>query len=178
MRVDLNQDWTEFLSALIAHRVRFVLVGGHAVAGHAEPRFTEDLDVFVAPSLTNGKRLRAALIAFGFGEAAPPPSVLATPDKVFMLGRKPTRIDILTGIDGVSFAEAWDGRVEAEFVSSPLYVIGRDQLLANKRAAGRAKDLLDVAALERLAPKAAKPSQPKPKRAGLRKPGKRRRISR
>lgn len=178
MRVDLNQDWTEFLSALIAHRVRFVLVGGHAVAGHAEPRFTEDLDVFVEPSLTNGKRLRAALIAFGFGEAAPPPGVLATPDKVFMLGRKPTRIDILTGIDGVSFAEAWDGRVEAEFVSSPLYVIGRDQLLANKRAAGRAKDLLDVAALERLAPKAAKPSQPKPKRAGLRKPGKRRRISR
>ena len=70
-----------------------LLVGGHAVAGHAEPRFTEDLDVFVEPSLANGKRLRAALIAFGFGEAAPPPNVLAIPDEVFMLGRKPTRIE-------------------------------------------------------------------------------------
>jgi hypothetical protein len=150
VKVDLNQDWTEFLSALIAHRVRFVLVGGHAVAGHAEPRFTEDLDVFVEPTLANGIRLRSALVAFGFGEAAPLPSVLATPDKVFMLGRKPTRIDILTGIDGVSFDEAWKGRVEAEFAASPLYVIGREQLLANKRAAGRTKDLLDVAALERL----------------------------
>ena len=109
MKVELNRDWTEFLSALIAHRVRFVLVGGHAVAGHAEPRFTEDLDVFAEPTLANGKRLRAALIAFGFGEATPLPDVLATTDKVFMLGRKPNRNDILTGIDGVSFAEAWEG---------------------------------------------------------------------
>lgn len=79
MNVELNQDWTEFLSALIAHRVRFVLVGGHAIAGHAEPRFTEDLDVFVEPSLPNGKRLRAALVAFGFGDATPAPRELATP---------------------------------------------------------------------------------------------------
>jgi hypothetical protein len=89
VKIDLNPDWTEFLSALIGHRVRFVLVGGHAVAGHAEPRFTEDLDVFVEPSFANGKRLRAALVALGFGAAAPPASVLAAPDKVFMLGRKP-----------------------------------------------------------------------------------------
>ncbi len=167
MKVDLNQDWTEFLSALIARRVRFVVVGGHAVAGHAEPRFTEDLDVFVEPSLANGKRLRAALIAFGFGEATPPPSVLATPDKVFMLGRKPTRIDVLTGIDGVSFDEVWEGRVEAQFAVSPLWVIGREQLLANKRAAGRPKDMLDVAALERLSPAVA-PAKSKPKPAAKR----------
>jgi hypothetical protein len=144
-------------------------VGGHAVAGHAEPRFTEDLDVFVEPSLANGKRLRAALVAFGFGDAAPLASVLAAPDKVFMLGRKPNRIDILTGIDGVTFSEAWQGRVEAEFVASPLYVIGRRELLANKRAAGRPKDLLDVSALERLSspvantrpPAASTPASPR-----------------
>jgi hypothetical protein len=69
-----------------------------------------------------------------------------------MLGRKPWRIDILTGIDGVSFREAWASRVEAEFVARPLYVIGRATLLKNKRAAGRAKDLLDVAMLEDSAP--------------------------
>lgn len=137
VKIDLHQSWTEFLSALIAHRVRFVLVGGHAMASHAEPRFTDDLDVFVEPSLANGERLRAALVTIGFDAAS-------------VVGRKPNRIDILTGIDGVTFAEAWEGRVEAEFAASPLYVIGRGELLANKRAAGRAKDLLDVAALERV----------------------------
>lgn len=152
MKVELNQDWTEFLSALIARRVRFVLVGGHAVAGHAEPRFTEDLDVLVEPTLTNAKRLRAALVDFGFGPVAPTAAVLAAPDKVFMLGRKPSRIDVLTGIDGVSFEQVWEGRVRADFVARPLYVIGRAELIANKRASGRPKDLLDLAALKAHAP--------------------------
>jgi hypothetical protein len=76
-----------------------------------------------------------------------------------MLGRKPWRIDILTGIDGVTFAEAWASRVEAEFVSRPLFVIGRDALVANKRAAGRDKDLLDIALLERHGPK--RPKRPR-----------------
>jgi hypothetical protein len=156
VKVELNRDWTEFLSALIARRVRFVLVGGHAVAGHAEPRFTEDLDVFVEPTLTNAKRLRAALVDFGFGPVVPSATVLAAPDKVFMLGRKPSRIDVLTGIDGVSFEQAWEGRVEADFVAPPLYVIGRAELIANKRASGRPKDLIDLAALKAHAPKPAR----------------------
>lgn len=167
MKVELNRDWTEFLCALIVRRVRFVLVGGHAVAGHGEPRLTEDLDVFVEPTLANGRRLRAALLDFGFGEGVPPATVLAANDKVFMLGRKPNRIDILTGIDGVSFADAWASRVEAEFEATPLFVIGREALLANKRASGRDKDLLDVALLEAHPPvamaaeKANKPKKPK-----------------
>lgn len=148
MRIKLNRDWSEFLCALIVHRVRFVLIGGHAVAGHGEPRLTEDLDVFVEPALKNAIRLREALIDFGFGAVSPSASELAQPDKVFMLGRKPWRIDILTGIDGVSFREAWATRVEAQFDAKPLYVIGRDALLKNKRAADRNKDRLDVALLE------------------------------
>ena len=131
MKVELSQDWSAFLSALIGRRVRFVLVGGLAVAGHCEPRLTEDVDVFVEPGVTNARRLRAALGDFGFGAVAPPVEELARPDKVFMLGQKPYRIDILTGIDGVSFAEAWAGRVEATFEPSPLYVIGREALIAN-----------------------------------------------
>ena len=149
MKIELSRDWTEFLSALIVRRVRFVLVGGHAVAGHGEPRLTEDLDVFVDATPANARRLREALNDFGFGAIAPSVAELANPDKVFMLGRKPWRIDILTGIDGVTFREAWAGRVEAEFAKKPLYVIGREALIANKRAAGRDKDLLDVALLER-----------------------------
>jgi hypothetical protein len=86
--------------------------------------------------------LREALVDFGFSAVAPPAKELARPDKVFMLARKPWRIDILTGIDGVSFDEAWSTRVEAEFLLRPLYVIGRDMLLKNKnkRAAARDKD--------------------------------------
>ena len=152
MKIELSRDWTEFLSALIARRVRFVLVGGHAVAGHGEPRLTEDLDVFVDPTAANAKRLRDALVDFGFGDVAPAAEELAIPDKIFMLGRKPWRIDILTGIDGVTFRQAWATKVEAEFAAKPLYVIGRAALIANKRAAARAKDLLDVALLERSPP--------------------------
>ncbi len=149
MKIDLNPDWTQFLSALIARGVKFVLVGGHAVAAHGEPRLTEDLDVFVEPTLGNARRLRDALVDFGFGTVAPPAEDLAKTDRIFMLGRKPWRIDVLTGIDGVTFAQAWASRVEAEFVAGPLFVIGRRALLANKRAAGRDKDLLDVTLLER-----------------------------
>lgn len=89
MKIELNRDWSEFLSALISRRVRFLLVGGHAVAGHGEPRLTEDLDVFVEPTLANAQRLRDALCDFGFGATAPSAKDLACPDKVFMLGRKP-----------------------------------------------------------------------------------------
>ncbi len=168
MKIELNHDWSEFLRALIARGVRFVLVGGHAVAGHGEPRLTEDLDVFVEPSLENARKLREALVDFGFGDVAPPAIDLAEADRIFMLGRKPWRIDILTGIDGVTFAEAWATRVEAEFVAPSLFVIGREALIANKRAAGRDKDLLDVTLLERHGP--VRPRRPRktlraPKRA-------------
>jgi pimeloyl-ACP methyl ester carboxylesterase len=83
--------------------VRFVLAGGHAVAGHGEPRLTEDLDVFVEPTAADARRLRDALVDFGFGGVAPAVNELAVSDKIFMLGRKPWRIDIRTDIDGVSF---------------------------------------------------------------------------
>lgn len=153
MKLNFEGHWNEFLSALIARRVRFVIVGGHAVAGHGEPRFTEDLDVFVEPTLANAKRLRAALIDFGFASSAPAAEKLAVRGKVWIMGSKPWRIDILTGIDGVSFRTAWASRVEAKFVTRPLYVIGRKALLANKRAAGRTKDLADVALLENHPPR-------------------------
>jgi hypothetical protein len=156
VKIELNRDWTEFLCLLISRRVRFLLIGGHAVAGHGEPRLTEDLDVFVARDPANANRLREALMDFGFGSVAPQSKELSRPRKVFMLGRKPWRIDILTSIDGVSFERAWASRVRARFVATPLYVIGRDMLIKNKRAAGRDKDLRDVALLEAHAPRPAR----------------------
>ena len=87
---------------------------------------------------------------------APTEAELARAHKVFMLGRKPWRIDILTSIDGVSFEQAWKSRIKAKFVVTPLHVIGRDMLLKNKRAAGRDKDLADVAMLETHSPRTVK----------------------
>ena len=166
MKIELSHDWSEFLCALIARRVRFVLIGGHAVAGHGEPRLTEDLDVFVGPGLRNARRLFDALTDFGFGGVAPPPEQLAVADKVFMLGQKPWRIDILTGIDGVSFAAAWASRVAAGFASKPLYVIGREALIKNKLAAGRPKDLFDVELLRAHPPTVRKPRKTPVKKRG------------
>jgi Nucleotidyl transferase AbiEii toxin, Type IV TA system len=140
----LFTEWLEFLQLLTRHRVRFLLIGGHAIAVHAQPRYTEDLDVFVDATPANAKRLRAALVEFGFGAVAPPVELLATRDKVFMLGRKPFRIDVLTGIDGVTFERAWRERTSLKLGSLRIPVIGRTALVANKRAAGRPKDLIDV----------------------------------
>jgi hypothetical protein len=153
MKLQLNPDWTEFLSVLISRRVKFVLIGGHAVAAWAEPRMTEDLDVLVAVSRTNAQRLRSALVDFGFGAVLPKSSsAFLEEGKIWMLGRKPNRVDILTAIDGVTFDAVWRGRVRVDFDAGELFLIGREQLLANKRAAGRPKELADAAAIEKYAP--------------------------
>jgi hypothetical protein len=141
---EIHPDWYEFLSALISHSTRFVLIGGHAVAVHAEARFTEDLDVFVEPSAGNARRLRAALVDFGFGEVAPSLEELTEPERVFMLGRKPYRIDILTSISGVRFATAWKNRTSVAIGELEVPVLGRAELQRNKRASGRDKDLFDL----------------------------------
>lgn len=145
---DLHRDWREWLSTLLSKNVRFVLVGAHAVGAHAEPRYTGGLDVFVDRSPANAERLMAALRVFGFGDVDLSVEDLQRPDYVVMLGRPPVRIDILTGISGVDFARAWKNRVIADVAGLDIPIIGREDLLTNKRAAGRPKDLADIALLE------------------------------
>jgi len=148
VRIELNPDWSEFLRLLLSHHVRFVIVGGHAVAGHGEPRLTEDLDVFVEVSPENAARIRDALTDFGMGDSVPSQEALLERGRIWMIGRKPRRIDILSEIDGVTFEECWRGHTEAEFSPQALPVIGRAELIKNKRASGRAKDLGDLERLE------------------------------
>lgn len=143
----LPPDWRGFFEALLAARVEFVVIGALALAAHAEPRYTEDLDVLVRPMRANGVRLRKALASFGFGDVAPRAEEITNLDRVWMLGRKPFRIDVLTGISGVTWKQAWAGHIEVCLDGLTLPVIGRNELIANKRAAGRPKDLLDLALL-------------------------------
>ena len=146
--VHLHSDWKELLRLLIEYRVRFVLVGAHAVAAHGRPRLTGDLDVLYEPTKANAHRLRAALAAFGFPTDDLQLEELTDPDKLLVLGRVPNRVDLLTSIDGVSFRQAWKGRLEVDLGELRVAVLGLRELVANKRAAGRPKDLADLALLE------------------------------
>lgn len=143
----LHPDFRDFLRFMLSERVRFVVVGAHALAAHGRPRLTGDLDVLVEPTLSNGSRVLAALDAFGFGALALSPRDFAKADQVVQLGAPPVRIDILTGISGVRFETAWRNRVIVALAGMRVPVLGRRDFLRNKRASGRPKDLADVALL-------------------------------
>ena len=106
-----SSDFEELFVSLNAKNVRAVIVGGHALAFHGRPRYTKDLDVFVEPSAENAARLIAALDDFGFGGLGLTASDFSAPDKIVQLGVAPNRIDLMTSIDGITFADAWAGRV-------------------------------------------------------------------
>jgi hypothetical protein len=146
--VKLPRDWNELIELLCSHRVRFVIVGAHALAVHGRPRATGDLDVLVDPTRANAKRLGKALAAFGFTQLAEQAEQFALPDRMVTLGREPLRIDIMTSISGVPFVEAWTHRMRVEVEGLEVGFLGRDQFVKNKTAAGRPKDLLDLALLD------------------------------
>jgi hypothetical protein len=147
-----SDDWLDFLASLSTAEARFLLVGAHAMAVHGVPRGTQDLDVWIDRSQENVERVWNALLAFG----APLESLsvnradLQKADVVLQLGVAPNRIDILTSLSGLDhFADAWQGRVEQRLGSLMIPVLGRSELLTNKRASARPKDLADVSILEK-----------------------------
>jgi hypothetical protein len=141
-------DWSEFIALLNSHRVRFLIVGAHALAANGRPRATQDLDILVDPTRANAKRLGAALADFGFAQLAQEADRFAEADRMATLGREPLRIDIMTSITGVSFREAWKSRLRVLVAGQEVGFLGREALVKNKRASGRTKDLLDIALLE------------------------------
>src|SRR5262245_316134 len=106
--MELNRDFSEFIASCAAHDVRFMIVGGYAVAAHFRPRFTKDLDVWVWVDEQNANRLVAALEDFGFGSLGLTPADFLEEGVVVQLGYPPHRIDIFTQVDGVEFGPCWD----------------------------------------------------------------------
>ena len=145
----VNRDFSDLFSAFNAAQVRYLLVGGYAIAVHAEPRHTRDLDVWVEPTAENSVRVFEALAAFGAPLQDVAPSDFARPGLIFQLGVPPNRIDVITGITGVSFTEAWEGRAQTTYGGHAVPVIGRRELIQNKRATGRPQDAIDVELLEK-----------------------------
>jgi hypothetical protein len=127
---------------------RYVIVGGYAVAFHGYPRYTGDLDFFVEASESNGQLLEHVIQRFGFAEGGLTAADFNQPDAIIQLGRPPNRIDVVTGLDGVTFAEAWATKVPGALGDLPVPFISKELLIRNKRAAGRAQDLADAEKLE------------------------------
>jgi hypothetical protein len=142
--VKLPREWRSFIALLSAHRVRFLIVGAHALAVHGRPRATQDLDVLVQPTEANARRVAAALHDFGFPVLAKAWRRFTRDDCFARLGLPPLQIDVLTSITGVSFAAAWKGRVVSQIDDLEVSYLGEAELRTNKAATGRPKDALDL----------------------------------
>jgi len=140
----MSRDFVEMLSALSAVGAKFLIVGAHALAAHGTPRATGDLDIWIQATPDNADRVFQALKAFGAALFDLSIDDLERPDTVFQIGLPPSRIDILTSISGVEFDAAWPKRIEIRIGELSVGVIGRSDFIANKRAVGRPKDLLDI----------------------------------
>lgn len=146
----MNLDFKELLLAFNARNVDYLVVGAHALAAHGHVRATKDLDVWVRPQQDNAARVLQALTDFGAPLTDLAADDLTRSGTIFQIGLPPLRIDIITNIDGVDFADAWRDRMETSFGGAPAFVISRHHLIANKKAAGRLQDLADIEKLNRV----------------------------
>lgn len=146
----LNKHFLEFVRLLEKHRVEYVVVGGYAVGYHGFPRYTGDLDLFVAISERNAEALLKVYADFGFSDLGLTKADFMETDTIVEIGREPMKIQVLTGIDGVTFSECHAKHVTCQIQGTRLPFIGLEELLANKAASPRAKDKIDLAELERI----------------------------
>jgi len=140
----VHKDWKEFLQLLNDHEVDFLVVGAFAVAYHAIPRYTGDLDIWIRTSPSNAARVLRVIDAFGFASLGLKLADLENPDSIVQLGHRPVRVDVITSISGVTFEEAWPNRVSGEIEGVPVSYPGREDLTRNKIASGREQDVADL----------------------------------
>ncbi len=145
----MNDDFRDLLAALLYVQARFLVVGAHALAVHGVPRATGDLDVWIDRDPANADKVWEALVRFGAPLEALgfSRSDLTAASSVIQIGIPPRRIDLLTEITGVEFGRAWPNRVKHQVVGLSVPFLGREELVANKRATGRQRDLADLEAL-------------------------------
>lgn len=145
----MQEDFRDIIVELLSAKARFLIVGAHALSAYGVPRATVDLDLWIDPTPENAERVYRALARFG----APLQSMgitegdFSSEDQIIQLGLPPNRIDLMTGISGVTFAEAWQNHVMEPFDGILAPHIGREAFIRNKRASGRPKDLGDLASL-------------------------------
>lgn len=144
----LNQDFKEFVKSLNDNGVRYLVVGGYAVALHGYPRYTKDMDVWVEMTQENASRIVKALDQFGFGSLNLKESDFTVPDQIIQLGYPPRRIDILTTLPGVEFSKCYPSHTTVNVEGISVNFIDLENLKKNKKATGRHQDLADLENLE------------------------------
>jgi len=143
-KIELHQDFKDFLRLLNSHKVDYLLVGGYAVGYHGYPRATGDMDIWVAVSEVNAQKTAQVLSDFGMPKEAVSRKLFLEMDRVIRMGVPPVRIEVITGASGVDFAECYSRREVIDIDGIPVNFISLKDLKVNKRAAGRHKDLEDL----------------------------------
>jgi hypothetical protein len=146
----LNEDYKDMLQALADEKVRFLLVGAYAMAAHGYPRATMDIDIWIMPSSENADAVLRALRRFGAPLQNLTPQDFQKEDTVFQIGVAPRRIDILTTASGLQFEEAYSKSIGLDIEGIEVHIPSLDDLIRNKRASGRTRDMADAEALEEL----------------------------
>lgn len=144
----LNQDFKEFIQLLNDNQVRYLVIGGYAVAIHGYPRYTKDIDIWLEMMPENAANVMQTLQQFGFGSLDFTPEDFLTPDQVIQLGYPPNRIDLITTPDGVDFVTCFDTKLEVAIDGMMVNFIDLENLKVNKKASGRLQDLADLENLE------------------------------
>lgn len=144
----VNTDFSDLLNLFKAKNVKYMVIGGYAVVQYTEPRFTKDLDLWISTHPDNAEAVFAALKEFGAPLEGMSPKDFSEEGYFYQMGVPPVRVDVLMGIPGVQFDEAWERRVEVQFDDVSVTIISREDLIQAKRAAGRPQDLLDADSLE------------------------------
>ncbi len=145
--MEAQRDFKELLVLFNAHNVDYVIVGAYALAFHGAPRYTGDLDILVRPDRENSERVLNALNAFGFASLGLTVEDFSSSGKVVQLGYPPLRVDIMTSLTGVSWDQVAAGRVKSVYGDAEVHYLGKNELIQNKRALGRMKDLADIEAI-------------------------------
>ncbi len=140
----LNKDFREFVELLNSNKVKYLLIGGYAIAFHGHPRYTKDLDIWLEMSEINAVKMMRVLEGFGFGEMDVSKEDFLREGMVVQLGYPPNRIDLINSPDGVDFAECYETKIEIEIDGLKIFVIDLKNLRKNKKASGRLQDLADL----------------------------------
>jgi hypothetical protein len=144
-----SPDFKELLSILAKHKVRYLVVGGYAVMKYTEPRFTKDLDLWIATDPENAEAVFAALKEFGAPLTNLAPADFAQAGYFYQMGSPPFRLDIMMDIPGVAFEAAWANREESQVEGLTIPFISKADLIKTKQASGRDQDRLDVKKLRK-----------------------------
>jgi len=145
----VSPDYEDLFSTLNVYKIKYLVVGAHAVSFYAQPRFTKDLDVWVPAELNDSRRVYDALKAYGAPLRDLMPESFAEPGLVLQIGVAPVRVDIMTVVPGVTAREAWKRRVKSKYGRTSIHVLGLSELIRAKQTSGRPQDKLDLAKLRK-----------------------------